>query len=172
MSVWDSTDPEAPPEPGAVIFSQHDLTFRGHGNLTLNSRLSEQRWRRTGGPQQTTPERTLIQGRGIESRDKIFLNGGNITVNALDTAVHGRDGVTITGGTFNLNSQFNNGIRSNNATTSDPGVDNNTLGNITISNGVINIGIGNSGDAISAERRQTVTGGSINAVNNQAGAGE
>ncbi|MCL2755348.1 MAG: carbohydrate-binding domain-containing protein [Oscillospiraceae bacterium] len=174
LALADITDVDAAPEPSAVIFSQRDIILRGHGALTLNSHLSEMRWRRTGGPQGTGPNsattQSLIQGRGIESRDKVFLRGGNITVNALDTAVHGRDGVTVSGGTYNLNSVHNNGIRSNNATTSNPAVDNNTLGNIVISNGVLNFNV--KDDALSAERRLSVTGGSISAVNPNAGAGD
>jgi peptidoglycan hydrolase CwlO-like protein len=172
MAAFDPDDDDAPPEPGAVIFSQVDLIFTGRGALEINGRLSEQRWRRTGGPQGTATAMIPIQGRGIESRDFVHLRGGNITVNALDTAVQGRDGVTVSGGTFNLNSANNNGIRSNNATTSNAAVDNNTLGNIIISNGEINIRVGSRGDAISAERNQRVTGGSINAVNTEAGAGD
>jgi TolA-binding protein len=166
--TFNPTDPEAPPEPSAVIFSQHDLIVTGRGNLTINGRLSENRWRRTGGPQGTAQQQSLIRGRGIESRDMIEIRGGNITINTLDTAVHGRDGVTINNGRLTLRSQFNNGIRASNATSGGQSVP--TLGNITIRGGLFDIQVRD--DALSAERTLNITGGTFNATNPNAGAGD
>ena len=94
-------------EPTAVIYSRHDLIFRGTGELIV----------------------TGNHRHGIQSRDTVWVRGGKINVDINSTeevtidgvtfdeptgnGILGRDNVRITNGDFEINSG-NHGIRSNN----------------------------------------------------------
>ncbi|MCL1832095.1 MAG: carbohydrate-binding domain-containing protein [Oscillospiraceae bacterium] len=157
-------DPEAntdpPPEPSAVIFSQGDIRVTGRGTLNITSRLSEQRWRRTGGAKGDATQMVPVLGRGIESRDTVTIGGAELNINTTntDTAIHGRDGVTITAGKFRLRAG-NHGIRASNTSSTNP-----TFGNITITGGVFDIEHQN--DGIKAENTQKMTGGTFDRIVN------
>jgi hypothetical protein len=156
--VADPEDSDPPPEPSGTIFAQGDIRITGRGTLNITSRLNEQRWRRTGGAQGTATQRVQVRGRGIESRDTITINGGNINITSTDTAIHGRDGVTIGNGTFTLRAG-NHGIRASNTSTTNP-----AFGRITINNGTFNIEHRNTG--INAEHTLVQSGGIITRMEN------
>jgi hypothetical protein len=165
-TVWDPTDDDAPPEPGAVIFSQHDIIVSGRGTLNINGSLSEPRWRRTGGPRLTgDTQQEIVRGRGIESRDAVTINGGRLVIRTPDTAIHGRDRVTINNGNFDLNSTYNHGIRASNTTSG--GVSIPAFGNVVVRAGLFVMTT--RGDPFSAARTLTMTGGNLTAHDPRAG---
>jgi hypothetical protein len=164
--TFNPNDDDAPPEPSAVIFSQHDIIVTGRGTLNINGNLSEPRWRRTGGPRlPTDTQQEIVHGRGIESRDTITINGGHIVITSLDTCIHGRDGVTVNNGRIELNSEHNHGIRASNTTSG--GVSVPSFGNVTIRNGFFT-GV-TRGDPASAARTLSITGGAITVTDSRAG---
>ncbi len=114
----------------AAIYSKDDLQFEGDGKLIVNGNFNK----------------------GIFSKNDIQIRGGDITVNALDDAVRGKDGVEISAGTLNIICQ-GDGIR-----TSEELEDG--KGDILISGGVINID--NALDGIQATGNLTISGGTLN----------
>lgn len=122
----------------SAIFARDDIKIKGSGTLTVNGNTED----------------------GIVSKNDIKIYNGNITVNAVDDAIRGKDSVTIGNAdntdfsTFNLNvkSESGKGIKSNET-------DDETKGFITINGGTVSVT--SYSDAIHASRNLTVNGGTI-----------
>lgn len=132
-------------QPNATLLVRNDLTIRGSGKLVINGKCNN----------------------GIGSRANLRIEGGDISVDAVNDALKGNDAVTISGGTFNLISG-NKAIKSdvditiNSGTFSIDSKDDaiHSDSTITINNGTFAISSGD--DAIRAEKRLTINGGNIN----------
>ena len=82
-SFTDTGDYDAAAEPEACIYSACDLTVNGSGKLTVNAYYED----------------------AIRSRDLLKLLGGEYTIRCKRTAVHGNDGVLVSGGTYMISSE-------------------------------------------------------------------
>ncbi len=100
----------------AAIFSKEDLTVNGTGSLTVNGNYKH----------------------GIVSKDDLVITGGTILVNAVSTAIDGKDSVRITGEPVIALEAGSNGIRSTNAEDEDRGY-------IWIDGGTISVNAGTDG---------------------------
>lgn len=80
--------PEGKSKPNACIYSSEDLTIKGDGKLTVNAKYNN----------------------GIASKNDLKIKGGDITVNAANNALKGKQSVLIQGGTLHL--QGADGIKS------------------------------------------------------------
>ncbi len=116
-------------EPSAAIFSNDDLTINGEGSLVVEANYNH----------------------GIQSKDDLKINGGDITITAAGDGLKGRDSVTVKSGSINI-AAGGDGIQSNNDEDA-------ARGYIDILDGVISITA--AGDGIQAETRLTVSGGDI-----------
>ncbi|MBR2672591.1 MAG: carbohydrate-binding domain-containing protein [Oscillospiraceae bacterium] len=123
-TLEDGTD-----EPNACIYSKDDLTISGTGSLTVNANYYI----------------------GIESKDDLIIDNGNITVSSADDALRGHDSLTVSGGTLDLKAGAD-GLKANNDSDTEKGY-------ITILGG--NITIVSSDDGIDAANDITISGGSI-----------
>ena len=81
-------------EPNAAIYSKSDLAIGGTGSLTVNANYNH----------------------GIQSKDDLKITGGNLTVNAANDGLKGRDAVvvrdgviTITAGGVSFKAELNDG---------------------------------------------------------------
>lgn len=119
-------------EPNAAIFSKDDLTINGSGSLTVNANYSN----------------------GIVTHDDLKITSGNITVNAVNDAIKGRNYIAVKDGTITLNAG-GDGLQSNNDEDA-------TKGYILIEGGTLNIT--SAMDGIQAETRLTISAGNINIV--------
>lgn len=81
--ISDSGKYQADEELEACIFSVCDMTFNGTGSLTVNGLYKD----------------------AIRSRDIVKILDGNYTVKCKRTAIHGNDGIQISGGTYTLSSE-------------------------------------------------------------------
>ncbi len=113
----------------AAIYSTADLSINGTGSLYVQS----------------------VQYHGIKSLDNLIIASGNLTVEAGQNALHGRDSVRICGGTFSLTAG-NDGIKANNDSDSEKGY-------ILITDGTFQITADH--DGIQAETDLTVEGGTF-----------
>ncbi|MDR3314853.1 MAG: carbohydrate-binding domain-containing protein [Oscillospiraceae bacterium] len=86
-------------EPDAALFSKCDLSINGTGALTVNGNYKH----------------------GVATKDDLIIASGNITVNAVATALRGKDTITVLGGAFHLTSQQGDGIKSANDAETDKG---------------------------------------------------
>ncbi len=116
-------------EPNAALFCKDDLTINGEGSLTVNAGFNN----------------------GIGTKDDLLILSGNITVNAANHALRGKDSVTILGGTLNLTAG-NDGIQTNNQADA-------SLGWVLIEGGTINIT--SAHDGIQADTTLQITGGDL-----------
>ena len=126
-----------------AIYSCDDLKIKGSGNLTVNGNA----------------------GDGIVSKNDLKVYNGNITVNAADDAIRGKDSVTVGDvddtdfSTLNLNltSKAGDGIKSNcqDASTADK-----TYGLVDINGGTIKMNV--YGDGVQAAQVLNVNGGTLN----------
>ncbi len=80
--------PEGKDKPNACIYSSEDLTIKGGGKLVVNANYNN----------------------GIASKNDLKIKGGDITVNAANNALKGKQSVVIQGGTLHL--QGADGIKS------------------------------------------------------------
>ncbi|MDL4839806.1 carbohydrate-binding domain-containing protein [Aquibacillus rhizosphaerae] len=119
-------------EPNAAIFSKDDLPINGTGNLTVNGNYNN----------------------GISSKDSLKITSGNISINAVDDTLMGRDLIAIQDGTFTLEAG-GDGIKS----TNDEDI---TKGNIVLDGGTFDIISGS--DSIQAIASLWVIDGSYNIV--------
>ena len=119
-------------EPNAAIYSKDDLVFIGNGSLEVNGNYDK----------------------GINGKDDLTIENGNITVNSKGDAIRGKDSLTITNGNIIINSGAD-GLKSNNDT--DEG-----KGNVTIKGGTINIT--STEDGIQGENIVTVDSADINII--------
>ena len=108
----------------AAVYSRDDLTLNGTGALLVSSG----------------------SGDGINCRDSLRIVGGEITVDALDDGLVGKDEVSIGGGTLVITAQEGDGIKSTNDEDASRGFVAVTGGDITITTGE-----GHSGAAPSAD---------------------
>lgn len=120
-------------EPNAAIFSKCDLSINGTGSLIVNGNFNH----------------------GIATNDDLVIASGNLTVNAVNAALRGKDSVTILDGTFNLTSSEGDGIKSANDTDADKGW-------ILIKGGTFNITAYN--DGIQAYTTLEINDGSFNII--------
>lgn len=126
-----------------AIYSCDDLKIKGSGNLTVNGNA----------------------GDGIVSKNDLKVYNGNITVNAADDCIRGKDSVTVgdvddtdfSSLILNLKSTAGDGIKSNcqDAATTDK-----TYGVVDINGGTINMNV--YGDGIQAAQLLNVNGGTLN----------
>ena len=97
---------------------------------------------------------------GIHTTNNLIIDSGTITVEALNNGVKGKDSVTITGGNFTIVSG-DDGIKSDDTTGEGYGV-------ITISEG--RFSINSLGDAVQAETRLEIAGGTFEIVSGEGSA--
>ena len=106
----------------AAIFSKDDLIIEGSGSLNVTSYYNN----------------------GIQSKDTVTINSGDITVTAVNDGIKGKEGVAVSGGTIDITSE-GDGIQSNM--------------DMDISDGEINIvSGGGSGNASSASTQMPAAG--------------
>ncbi|MDE6781241.1 MAG: carbohydrate-binding domain-containing protein [Ruminococcus sp.] len=129
-------------EINSAIFARDDLKIKGTGSLTVNGNTAD----------------------GIVSKNDLKIYNGNITVNAVDDAVRGKDSVTVGNAkdtdfsTLNLTlkTQSGDGIKSN-ATDTDT---TKQYGIVTINGGTVDINA--YSDGIQGEQDVVINGGDIN----------
>lgn len=97
----------------AAIYVRDDLTINGTGALTIESAYLD----------------------GINCRDSLRIVSGEITVNAVDDGLVGKDEVTIGGGTITITAQTGDGIKATNAEDADRGFVTIADGSLTITTG-------------------------------------
>jgi hypothetical protein len=118
---------EGEDEPNAALYSKSDLTITGEGSLAVSGNYND----------------------GITSKDGLIIDGGNITVVAVDDGIRGKDYVVVEDGTLDITSA-GDGIKADN----DEDVD---RGYISIATGSITIDAG--GDGIQASTDVLIAGG-------------
>lgn len=111
----------------AAVFAKCDLTINGEGNLNVTGNYKH----------------------GIVSKDDLVITGGNVTVNAVSSALSGKDSVKISEGTFDLTSGTD-AVKSTNEEEEGKGI-------ISITGGTFTINAG--GDGISAAKELQISGG-------------
>lgn len=127
----------------SAIFSRDDLKIKGSGSLTVNGNTAD----------------------GIVSKNDLKIYNGNITVNAVDDAVRGKDSVTVGNDTatdystlsLTLKTQSGDGIK---ATSTDTATDTKAYGVVTINGGTLDINA--YSDGIQGEQDVVINGGDIN----------
>ncbi|MCM1507750.1 MAG: carbohydrate-binding domain-containing protein [Ruminococcus flavefaciens] len=126
-----------------AIFARDDIKFKGSGNLTVNGNTDD----------------------AIVCKNDIKIYNGNITVNAVDDGIRGKDSVTIGNDTatdysnlkLTVNTQSGDGIKS---TATDTATDKKSYGIVTINGGTIDIN--SYADGIQAEQDFVMNGGDLN----------
>ena len=113
--------------PNAALLIRKDLTIKGPGKLIVKGGANN----------------------GIGSRANLKIEGGDITVTGKNNAIKGNDSITVTGGTFNLNS-WGDGIKTDEDSVAEG------LANINITGGDFTITAVN--DAVETEAGLTITG--------------
>lgn len=126
----------------AAIFSHDDLKIKGTGALTINGNTAD----------------------GVVSKNDLKIYNGNITVNAADDGIRGKDSVTV--GNVNdtdfstlkltVNAKTGDGIKS---TSSDASANGKSYGIVTLNGGAIDIT--SYADGIQAEQDVVINGGDI-----------
>ncbi|MDE5558959.1 MAG: carbohydrate-binding domain-containing protein [Ruminococcus sp.] len=124
-----------------AIFARDDLKIKGSGNLTVNGNTAD----------------------GIVSKNDLKIYNGNVTVNAVDDGVRGKDSVTIGNDTatdystlkLTINTQSGDGIKSSSAETGTK-----AYGVVTINGGTVDIK--SYSDGIQAEQDFIMNGGDLN----------
>jgi hypothetical protein len=119
-------------EPNATIFSTADLTLDGAGILTIAANYND----------------------GIASKDGLIINGGNISVNALDDGIRGKDYIVIRNASLYITAN-GDGIKSDESEDTGKGF-------ITIETGTVTIQAGS--DAIEAETIVSILAGDFDLV--------
>ncbi|MBQ2540103.1 MAG: carbohydrate-binding domain-containing protein [Paludibacteraceae bacterium] len=102
-----------------------------------------------------TVSTTGNNGEGIESKDELVVNGGEIVVNSYDDAINSANDMTINGGLIYARATKNDGLDAN--------------GNVYIKGGII-YAIGSSTPEVAIDAKEgktlSITGGTIVAVGN------
>ena len=118
-------------KPNATLFSTADLTVTGSGSLDVTANYND----------------------AIASKDGLIINGGsNISINAVDDGIRGKDYVVVNGAVLDITAN-GDGLKSDEA-------DDTSKGFVTIESGTITIIAG--ADAIDAETDVTIMDGSFN----------
>jgi len=131
-SVTDASSYSNSDEPNAAIFSNDYLGFTGTGALSVKGNYND----------------------GISSDDQIIINNGQITVNAKDDAIRGKDYLLVKDGTITATASTGHALKSDNA-------DDNGYGYVKITGGTLNL-TSTSGDGIHGVKRSIVNGGTLN----------
>lgn len=126
-----------------AVFSREDLKFKGTGNLTINGNTDD----------------------AVVCRNDLKIYNGNITVNAADDGLRGKDSVTIGNSsdtdfsTLNLtvNTRSGDGIK---ATATDTATADKSYGIVTVNGGTLNVN--SYADGIQGEQDVVINGGDIN----------
>jgi len=127
--VTDGTTYPAGVDQNAAVFSKTNLSIHGEGVLVVTGRYAD----------------------GITSKDGLVIDGGHITVNAVDDGIRGKDYLVVRAGTIDVTA-------GGDALKSDEDVDA-TLGYVLITGGSIT---GTSGDdGIQAQTDVLITGGTV-----------
>ena len=113
-------------EPSAALFAKDDLLIRGTGSLFIYGNYQN----------------------GVTSKDNLVVEGGTITIDAVNHGMRGKDSVSVLGGTITITAG-DDGIQSDTADT----------GSVLIEGGTIDITCAH--DGIQAEGTLTVSGGEI-----------
>lgn len=116
-------------EPNACLFSDDDITLRGSGTLTVNGNFNN----------------------GISSKNDIKIKDLNLTVNAKNTAIRGKDSVEINSGKVNVDAG-KDGLKANRTDKTDKGF-------IEINGGEVYISAGD--DALQAYASISVNAGKV-----------
>ncbi|MCM1133685.1 MAG: carbohydrate-binding domain-containing protein [Ruminococcus flavefaciens] len=124
-----------------AVFARDDIKFKGSGTLTINGNTDD----------------------AVVCKNDIKIYNGNITVNAVDDGIRGKDSVTIgndtatdySGLNLTVKTQQGDGIKST-ATDSDT---KKQYGIVTINGGTVNIN--SYADGIQAEQDVVINGGDI-----------
>jgi hypothetical protein len=117
-------------EPNAALFSKANLTITGSGALTVQGNYND----------------------GIASKDGLLIDGGVITVSAVDDGIRGKDYLVVRNGALSVTAG-GDGLKADNEEDA-------TLGYIQIEAGTVQVNAG--GDAITAQSQVLVTGGEFN----------
>lgn len=118
---------ETTDEPDAALFAKDDLRIRGTGALDISASYQN----------------------GIGTKDALVIEGGSISIDAVNHGIRGRDAVTVTGGALAIVAG-NDGIQSNNDERDDAGW-------IAIEGGAFSIQAGH--DGIQAETSLSIANG-------------
>lgn len=116
-------------EPNAAIFSKADLTIYGSGELIVNANYMD----------------------GITSKDGLLINGGEISVNAVDDGIRGKNYLVVKDGNITINTT-GDGLKSDEQGDA-------SLGYIRIDGG--NLEVTTSGDAINAQTNVVINNGTL-----------
>ena len=114
----------------ACVWAECDLTINGSGKLKVQGN----------------------DKRGISSKDELIITGGDITVNAVDDGLRGKDGVGICGGTIDITAG-GDGIKADKKDTEGKGW-------ISIDGGEVTVNA--EQDGLQAESALQVTDGTLN----------
>lgn len=114
---------------GGAVYARDDLTVAGEGSLRVLG----------------------YQNNGIQSANRLSIQGGTLTVEARNNGVKGKDGVTVSGGSLDITAG-GDGIKSDDTTGEGYGV-------VAVTGGELVIRA--SGDAVQAETALTVSGGTL-----------
>lgn len=140
--ISDGTSYTNADEDCGAIYSKDDLKFKGKGNLTVNGNCAD----------------------GIVGKDDVKIYNGNITVNAVDDGIRGKDSVRIGDAddlgvedafknlSVTITTRSGDGITSTNA-------DDEGKGYVAINGGTVSID--SYADGVQAEQDITVNGGDI-----------
>ena len=140
--ISDGTSYTNADEDCGAIYSKDDIKFKGKGNLTVNGNCAD----------------------AIVGKDDVKIHNGNISVNAVDDGIRGKDSVRIGDAddlgvedafknlSVTISTKSGDGITSTNA-------DDEGKGYITINGGTVSID--SYADGVQAEQALTVNGGEI-----------
>ncbi|OUM41882.1 carbohydrate-binding domain-containing protein [Arthrobacter sedimenti] len=116
--------------PNAALYSMADLTIAGAGSLTVNGNANN----------------------GIVSKDGLVLAAGDVTVEAVDDGIEGKDYVALLGGTYDVTAG-GDGVKSTNE-------DEDGRGWLTVYGGQLVVSSGD--DGVKAATILTVDAGTVN----------
>lgn len=139
---YTNSDGETVTVEGAV-FSKDDLKFKGSGTLTVNGNVTD----------------------GIVCKNDLKIYNGNITVNAADDGIRGKDSVTVGNSAdtdfsslkLTVNTTQGDGIKS---TGTDASTADKSYGIVTINGGTLDIN--SHADGIQGEQSVVINGGDLN----------
>ncbi len=125
-----------------AVFSKDDLKFKGSGTLTVNGNVTD----------------------GIVCKNDLKIYNGNITVNAADDGIRGKDSVTVGNAAdtdfsslkLTVNTTQGDGIKS---TGTDASTADKVYGNVTINGGTVSID--SYADGIQGEQSVVINGGDL-----------
>lgn len=103
--------------------------------------------RHGGMPQESIDVEFEKSSKGINADWMISITGGDITVNSASHAIHSADEIEISGGSFNLNSEYEKGVSAH--------------GNLTVSNSETYINVTKSTEGLESKKTATINDGVI-----------